>query len=387
MIMLPELTEAWGVAYFQILITLVVFAIGIPTFFYNMEPEDIRHIIKKYLKLFLRGSYGIVCIFMVIALSFVWYLHPAISNSKTPVPIDPVKQWLSSLLITFSLSIILIIWWVLWKKSLKETVLKHLGKTVFKGYKKKGFILNKNGTINDLITLGERSDAGYEKEIVIKTLESLLEKIQGSKRYSGKDLDSILRDSEKIVVSKDKPGNETDFQLFVDTFDHILKRLSGKKLETEGDQMLAYNVLTELGKKAAELKYSGVVLRILTITVSNPESLFEIGLSAFKSSNYHAALTALNTLESLSLNASQIDSSGFNELFGLLAHFWTENKSSRRRAEFFLLSYKDEFPSLETLLDKAIDNYYNCARYETADKLISMREELIDKKRRKKTSK
>jgi hypothetical protein len=180
------------------------------------------------------------------------------------------------------------------------------------------------------------------------------------------------------VASKYKPGNETDFQLAVDILEDIVTRLSSRNLSNSGDEILVYNVLKEIGRKAVELKLSKVVLRIVTIASSNPGALFEIGLSAFKSSDYLAALAALSKLETLALAASSMESAEFNDLLGLLAHFWTANKSSRRRAELFFNTYGSKISFLDQYLDLAIEYQYNSARYDTADKLIFMRDEIME---------
>lgn len=376
----PQLTEAWGIAYFQILITLIVFAFGIPAFIYQIiAPESIRDIMKRYMKGILRTIIFIEIFFAFISLCFVWVLHPCTN------PLIEWHQYLGAFLITLAITITILIWWLVLAKSLRKYVVNTLKKRLYKRFVKDGPKRFKKDSdkldtqINDLMVLGERSEAGYEKEIVLNAISNLIEKIQKSSRYKGYDLETILRPFDQIVANKDKPGNENNFQLSVEILRNILTRLSDEKILNKGDEIFVYNALKEIGKKSVELKLSKIVPRIVSITPPNPETLFEIGVSAFKSDDYSASLTALNKLEALALLELPIESNYANDLLGLLAHFWTTNKSPSRRAEFFFNTYGNQFSSLDKSLEQAIEYHYNATRYDTADKLIEMKADIISR--------
>jgi hypothetical protein len=303
-------------------------------------------------------------------MSFIWFVHPC------AVDLPSWKNWIGNAVVSLSLVSLIFFWWNYLRKLSRENIINYLEDKIERKYIKAGFV--SEGELMDIIDLGERSEAGYEKEVVIKAISRLIKKIQDSERYSGGDLESILRNFDRVVASKDKPGNETDFQLAVDILEDIVARLSSRNLSISGDEILAYNVLKEIGRKAVELKLSRVVLKIVTIASSNPDALFEIGLSAFKSGDYFAALAALSKLETLALAASPLESAEFNDLLGLLAHFWTVNKSSHRRAESFFNAYGGNLSFLDQYLDLAIEYHYNSARYETADKMIFMRDAIME---------
>jgi hypothetical protein len=372
----PQLTEAWSIAYLQILTTLIIFALGIPAFVYQiMAPENIRTIIAKHLKSKLLKINVIVLFITVFALCFVWYLHPC-SDS-----IEPLKEFAGTVIITIALIVTLIIWWRFSGKFLRQSVVDSIEKKLNKRIIEEDFGLIEE--MNDLITLGERSEAGYEKEIVLKAISRLIKKIQDLVDYSGSNLEYILRDLKKIVGSKDKPGNESDFQLSIDILAAILQRLSIIKPLHQGDEILIYQVLKEIGNKSVELKFSKVLLEIFNIVPSNSSTFFEIGKTAFKAGYYYEAQKALSKLESLALESTPIEPQAADDLSGLLAYFWKADGSAKRYAKTFFDMYGNQFSSLEQCLDQAVESHYMEARYETADKLITMKNELLEEQGKK----
>ena len=367
-----QLTEAWGVGYLQSLITLILFIFGIPALIYQIfAPENIRPIIDKYMKKYLWIIYGIVVLFTLFALLLVWCLHP-VNN----YPCEQCPSLLASLFFTVALLTPLLCCIVI-AKSLREKVISILKKRIKKRFKKDGSLLI-DETIA-LITLGERSDAGYEKVIVLDAISGIIMAIMDFYQYSGNSLDDILRNFDKIVTGKDKPGNESDFLEAVVIVEEIIKRLPNKKTENDGDEIKVYYSLTEIGKKAAELQFSKVNQQISFIAAANSDALFEIGLVTFNAADYSAAINALSKLENLAMKPAEDKGQCISDFFGLLAHFWTGNKSSRRCAQKFLCSTENKFSPLEQYLDKVIEDHYNALRFDTADKLMTMKDDLLGK--------
>jgi len=366
----PTLTDAWSIGYLQALIMLLVFAFGIPAFIYQtVAPENIRHIIKKYMKSILIGISAIVFFITFFALNFVWFLHPR------SIPLNQCQEFMGALFISIPLIITPLIWWIVLVKFLREAVVNYLKKKLYRRFRKNRPILCPE--MKDIITLGERSDAGYEKEVVLDAISNLIEKIQVSKRYTGLELEVILRNFDKIVTGIGKPGNESDFIRASNILEEIIGRFSARKFSNYGDEILIYWSLSEIGKRAAELRFSKVMLRIIKVAASNSGTLFEIGLSAFNTGDYSAATDALSKLETLALKAPKDEGQSAYDLLGLMAHFWTKNRSSRRCAEAFLISFEKKFFPLKQYLDRAIEDHYSVSRFDTADKLMTMRDDLM----------
>jgi hypothetical protein len=88
-------------------------------------------------------------------------------------------------------------------------------------------------------------------------------------------------------------------------------------------------------------------------------------------------------LETLALESTPIEPQAADDLLGLLAYFWTASGSSKRCAKTFFAMYGNQFSSLEQCLDQAVESHYMAARYETADKLITMKNGLLEEQGKK----
>lgn len=389
----PQLTEAWSIAYLQILVVLLIFALSIPSIIFQLTlPEEIRRIINRHMKrYFLVPFISVMAVILIFSLSFIWFLHPCTGD------IPPLKHWAGSIIISLSLIFFMILWWRYLQKLSKEKIVAYLEKKLWKKFEKNGRLNDE--MMMDMLTLGERSEAGHEKEIVLETMSRLINKTQDSARYSGSELEDMLRNVNKIVAGKDKPGNEKNFLTFVRILEGIAEKNSGRKNLRSSDELVVYWDLKELGKKSVELKFSQVVKQIVGISPPIPDVLFEIGESAFNSGDYFSALAALSKLETMALNTAKKEQENTKneeedarkkhqnvqyQLFGLMAHFWGKGGSARRRVESFLQAYGNEFPDIDQILGQAVEAHYNDARYDTADKLVTMREEIAKSKKKKK---
>jgi hypothetical protein len=71
----PPLSEAWATAYVQILITLVVFALGVPALAIQLVvQDDIREVFHRRMKI--TGWIASLVITLLAFVAFVWVLHP-----------------------------------------------------------------------------------------------------------------------------------------------------------------------------------------------------------------------------------------------------------------------------------------------------------------------
>lgn len=79
----PPLSEAWATAYVQILITLVVFALGIPALAVQLiVQDDIREVFHRRMRV--TGWIASLAIIILTFIAFVWILHPPFKKAKTP---------------------------------------------------------------------------------------------------------------------------------------------------------------------------------------------------------------------------------------------------------------------------------------------------------------
>jgi len=90
----PPLSEAWATAYVQILITLVVFALGVPALAIQfVVQDDIREVFHRRMRI--TGWVTSLAVILLAFISFVWFLHPPfkkVSSASTNSPTGADKQ-------------------------------------------------------------------------------------------------------------------------------------------------------------------------------------------------------------------------------------------------------------------------------------------------------
>ncbi len=375
--MLPQLTESWANSYLQISIILFMFSLSIPTIVFQLtQPEEIQRIVYRFMKWHL-FSYSLLIFFLMVqSLLFIWFFHPV--STPTSGKIACVQDIWSASLITFFLLATTSVWLINLRKFTRDRVVNYLSKKIFKRFERDKAILCDE--IDVLVTLGERSEAGYEKEIVLKAIDQLFMKILNSPLYSGGSLEYLLRKYHKIVCSKDKPGYESDFQFTVNTLEKLMEqmdvKISSEEVRIKSDIILVYWLLTAVGKRASELRLSQVAKQIVSLISSDRKSLLEIGISAFKSGDFNTALHALNKLKYLIPKESTGENQELSDYLGLLSYFWTGNKGTKRTASKFLNLIEREYSPILKYIERAIESHYQNVNYEITDKLMMMKEEI-----------
>jgi len=174
--MSPQFTEAWGTTYLQIIITLLIFAFGIPALSFQLiVPEEIRNILFRHIKINKRLIFTIVfilwsiVILFLFTLVFIWYLHPS-PGSILP----PWKHLTAGSLITIALIFTILCWlFSLWKFSRKR-VINDLERNLWKEF-------SKSGTLSEEIIIGNfKSD--FKEEVINRVKHSM---------YSTQQMDHI----------------------------------------------------------------------------------------------------------------------------------------------------------------------------------------------------
>lgn len=374
--MLPILTEGWAVAYFQILVTLLLFAFGIPALLFQIIlPENTRGFVHKYL---IRISVPIFLFAILITVSLVvliWIIHPANSPNSSATSVSPFKHWFVAITVTIILSVTIFIWWRILSKMLKERLLLYLEKKAEKVFKKTKVL--PEILLNDLGVLGQRSEAGLGKELVLISIQKLAKKVQSSDSYTGCELETLLREISQIIVNKEKPGDENNSRLALTILIEIKKSINKKEKEFCQDDLLVHDAMKKVALKALDFDDLFLFQLIAEAFEESSDLLFEIGAASLAVSRYQESVATLSKLESACFKQIGSNSGKTISYFvGLAAHFWENNTNSRRRARSFLSENKLLFqPSLNRQVDDAIEFFYRNLDYDTGEKLIRMRQD------------
>ncbi len=315
--MLPSLSEAWATAYVQILITLVVFALGIPALAVQLVvQDDVRDVFHRRMKV--TAWKTSVAILLLAFMSFVWFLHPPFSSGEdetqpaasetavtiplsfrppvaagegqttdgtllaagvprvsnvTPVARKPqsyMESLVASLMMTL-LPIVIIMLGVKQARFLRRPFLiKELeselhiqkpghnwrpttGDRLFK--KKRAARPLDEETLHDLIYLGRHGKAGSNKQMVLDALDRLACAVQGSENYQGAELEELIHGLRDVVINNEQVGNDGDFNYVLGILKNIRHRLTLKEYTSKYiDAWLTRTVLEELGVEAVRSK-------------------------------------------------------------------------------------------------------------------------------------
>lgn len=369
--MIPQLTETWGASYFQVLVVLLIFALGLPALLFQISvPEEVKYTLYRWKKSHVVALIIYVTVVLICALCFIWFLHPC-SNDQDSVN----KNFISAMILSLVLFMTLIYWVLYIIKGVKKLTIKILITGLKKGYNKNGIL--SEDQIDLLVILGEKSESGFDKQIILASIYNLINHLLQTKLYKGSNFEILLLEIDKICTCSEKRGNETNYFQLIIIIELILDYFNKNDLLLTSDSDLAYEALSKLGISALVNNYDSVVFKILDISYSNSEILLRIGLSAIYNWKYVIAVKALNKLEALNTKTNKIKPTEDSaNLFGLLSYFWKDDTSKRIRAMKFFESDIEFEPSLERCLDYAFDYHFAMANYDTADMIKAMHEDL-----------
>jgi len=424
----PSLTEQWASAYFQILIGVFIFALGIPAIeFQLVVEEDIRHIVVRR-RTGLRGWKFIVLMLFLVSLSFVWFLHPGVPINKvsdsdvppaasptpvkvaeqnagnikdggpvvaspqpsaTPAPApepsllmqlymsEKVQSIVAASLVSLTFVLAVIYGLRLPTKYSRVNVIAHLRDKLIKSFNEDGHL--DEDVIDDLSYLGEHGKPGDEKQLVLDAFKSVTYEVLDSPKYSGTELKEILLSFKEIVSGKDKPGNDTNYASASVLLTHVWKKISENesRLSSDNDARHAAQMLSALGIEAVKNMSQQTALTFVeNAGQCDDKIVFEIGLAALRVKQFRVASGALSKLKWMAKSENQLQLTPSDmtlNLLGLLAHFIHYGDATKELAESFLSGKDISFsPSLEACINAAIYYHYFDSNFDTVNYLIKL---------------
>lgn len=372
-----QLTVTWAAVYLEVLVVLLVFALGFPALVLRLAvPEDLRRFVRHRWTMTLWTILTVVL--ALVAVSLVWFLHPC-SGASLP----RWQETLGGLAITVVLGLTGVFWWVQMKERSRESIIRGLERDCIRNLRRRRGLVEK--PLADLIHLGKQGNAGYEKEIVLRAFGGVAASVQDRPRYAGNELVELVQGIEKTLVGGEKIGDFDNFLLAVQVLDDILSPLRTPKLSAAPDMAVALQTLERLGGASLKLGFEQatlIIVQAVAAAAEGPsgdvrlacESLLEIGRSALMDTKrFLVAVAALSRLEALAETRYPLKGEVAANLLGLLAHFWGSGRTARRHGRSVLERMGEHFePSLQDCIKAAIECQYRTTRFDTADKLIEM---------------
>jgi len=369
----PQLTEVWASAYFQVLAALLVFAFGIPALAVQLAvPEDIRLVLYRHTsarRLYFLGMIVLALLLCGVALFFVWSLHPCVGGSC-----ELWKEWLGGTLVTVAFVAAVLSWWftvlVLSRQLFVAMIRDKVTKALSSSDGGDGSEL-----VEDFVGLGERSERGFQKDLLIKAVGCIARNVQGSPGYTGSEMCPLLRRFPRVLVSAGSAGSEDNYNLGVRVLRDALARSRHPQFAPL-DSMVAHEALAELARGAVRNGFSLAVDSAIEAVAQHPPTVLAIGSVALEAGEFPAALSALDFLQRVT-DAKRADQEELVYLMGMVACFWVRGDQLKRRAEATLAGLSEHSWFVPAVaLRYALDFFYDCGQYRIAGAVQRMFDDL-----------
>lgn len=280
-----------------------------------------------------------------------------------------------------------------------DGLVQQLELEVFRSLKKSGK-LNKN-SISDLLELGIKTDSWQIRNLILLSMTRIVEKACSRPEYQGESLESLsLRLVE--VFDADISGNLQNFSIPADMIRLIIFVSKDRELDVRDDIQDAVRSLGGLSqivirrvetqpRKVDEIvfKYIDVLDMTATLHLSSinqvSQVLYEIGVQAISKNLTHIGFIVANKLNILISRDSlpeKVDKSLIaSYALGVISHLWSDNHSIRAELNKkidSIIPYTNN--PISEAVDRSVFYFNNVMRFETSNKLLAMKVDLMNRK-------
>lgn len=377
---------------FDVVVSLLLFLVGVPVLVLQFMSPEIRGVLKVETKIILiTGLYLLLC---VAAIALAIYLE------ETGVLSEPwiwVYMYATLFAIVgFSSAT------VLTRYGLRENVLRKLSDKILKDLPKTG--KPNEERLRELIEIGKQSDPGPHREMILESMNILVDAICKDKNYKGDSLENLIIGIVHVLATRPTVEDTRNYQTAAGILTTILSSKVGNGNESKFvDQFHAVNAMSTLGQTMlAQDDFSTEADYILMdyeealglVVTVHPEllpdvtqALLSMGSVALQHRRYLFAVATLERMLTLVESNELVAIKPLSELIGLTSHFWAEGGSSKDFIETRIprLS-KLASGNLTNVIEQAAKRFQMTMRFGTADKLTQMAKDLKPKRkpRRKK---
>jgi hypothetical protein len=243
-------------------------------------------------------------------------------------------------------------------------------------------------SLEDLIALGRQSEAGEDKELVLKALYRLAIKMYAVPGYSGDRLEALILGLTDVLVSSTQPGNGQNY----DTAAQILLHITKATKQPTADVLAAIQTLGALGQgvlhhvgplniRPTAMKYVQALGSTANRHPNNAsdvsQALFEIGVVAVRKDQILIAMATLSDLLMLAQDHQPAHKELSSDVLGLIAHFWVAGPTARDYAEDKLREVSSSLGQpLEDALEAARRHCARTTQFQVADNLARLLKDL-----------
>jgi hypothetical protein len=384
----PQLTAGWAGVYLQVIVALLVFALGIPALIYAITvPPDLRMVLHRRTN---RARWTIpVWMLAVAAAGFLWLWHPCVG------PAGPALAWSALTLMLVVITATIGIWYWGCSRSYRENAVVRMRDDALRNYRENGTFVDESAKpgssrataaspLDDLSYLGQKGEAGKGKQVVLEALWEVSRAVMAADTYDGDRLKGVVGAIMATLQSRRRGATRENIRTTIGILQQVLHddealRIARPSVRRppllDRDLLLVRDALYKSAVVAIGRGEGDLGREILNTANLDCWTMFRIGMAARAKREYGITIMAL---ERMRIRVARMAASGSEtwELLGLLSHLVTEDNrpswAGRRAVKSILVGLSHRFPddnALRVEIVNAAAHWFGLQKFETANKL------------------
>jgi len=361
------LTETWAAAYFQSLIMILIFVLGVPALLLQVVAPtvDLHRLVQRRFRISIQ-AYLVLLSAVGITVFFAWNMHP--DNKGWAQPALRYANGLMSCAILIAGGA----WTYYFHRFTRTGIIHRLKGKILTSHRRRR-IAHEEAERN-LGFLGEMSRAGREKEQILRVFAIIFGAVIPRESYDGTRLLLIVEGVKRTLLTPGHFGNERNFRSGARLLREARKLIQehpSKNLSNASDLRWIDETVATLARVAASASFQACHELLDQLA---PEKLLEVGVAAWRVGGVTIYTHAVGKLRSQYLRAQsrrEETDKLLVPLLALLAHLGSGGPSARRWSEEQLAELRKELGETEFQkeLKRAGDERYHVGDFDSADAL------------------
>lgn len=371
------LTETLAAAYFQAMIMILIFLLGVPAFLLQIiaPTVDLHRLVQRRFKISIQ-AYVVLLLAIGITIFFSWSMHPSRDGLAGPTLL--FANGLMSCVILLAGGA----WAYYFHRFTRTGVILRIKRAISKSHQRQG-IAHEEAERN-LGFLGETSRAGREKQQILAVFRDLCLEIIEHKKYDGTRLLLLVEGVKRTLLTPGHFGSERNFR-------------DGARLLQETRTLIREHRSHDLSL-ASDLRWIDETIAALAITAASEgfkvchellaqlksEKLLEVGVIAWRTGEVTIYTNAVGKLRSKYLDARTYEEDSREpeedsrevaiSLLALLAHIALGGSAAKRWSEERLALLRDGLGDAEFQreIKRSCEERFCVGDFESADALTAL---------------
>jgi hypothetical protein len=342
--------DAFGFA--QVLLALLLFALGLPALMIATVEGRVRHLLHHY------RQYGGVTWFMTLTVGSVLIIilmadgeqvmqpptmpphgtspverrragvAPTQRTNRNSWPGSPGLQrslaWVGGIpaasaakVFTTAIFVLFgVIWLRMFVTDVRDRLVNHVATRISAARRKRQKHVS-DEDLENLLALGASGLAGHEKRIVLEWINRLAVQSISDRQNAGLDFAVIIHGVGRVVMDSERPGSDDDFLQAIGVLRNCQSALQARHLAATSGAAALIETVCSVAESAMPQCSDLVAMACLDVAPDSRQVPFRIGAAALTHRRYRIAVAALSRLETLAAESDGVH----RELLGLVALF------------------------------------------------------------------